>query len=94
MKKLNINQNWKFKDVVENLRALRIQYENILRSFTYFQLNEIVEFKRHTRNAFYSLNFETWKKDKIWNYMNHYEFLYVLQGIVKRDYERGAKKWK
>lgn len=91
--RLEINQNWKFKDVVENLRALRTQYEDILRSFTYFQLNEIVEFKRNTRNAFYSLNFETWKKDKIWNYMNRFEYFFILQEIVKRE-EGRKKSWK
>ncbi len=84
MKDLNINPNWAFKEVVANLKALRDQYEGTLRFFSYLDLHEKVEFKRRTRNAFYSLNFEEWKKDRLWDYMNHYEFYYVLQGIAKR----------
>lgn len=84
MKELNINQNWTFKEVVDNLKSLRTDYEGILATFSYFDLHDKVLFLKNTRDKFYSLNLQEWEKDKIWDYMNGFEFLYVLKGIVKR----------
>lgn len=84
MKELNINQNWTFKEVVDNLKSLRTDYEGILATFSYFNTHEKVEFRRKTRDKFYSLNLQEWEKDKIWSYMNGFEFLYVLKDIAKR----------
>lgn len=84
MYNLEINPNWTFQETVEHLETLKSQYEEILASFSYFQLKQSVEFAKNTRSKFYSLSFEEWKKDKIWNYMNGFEFLYVLKGIVSR----------
>lgn len=84
MKELNINQNWTFKEVVNNLKSLRTDYEGILATFSYFDLHEKVLFLKNTRDSFYSLNLQEWEKDKIWDYMNGFEFLYVLKDIAKR----------
>lgn len=84
MYNLEINPNWNFKEVVEHLKALKCEYEDILRFFHYYDLHEQVEFKRRTRDAFYALNLEEWEKDKIWDYMNGFEFHCVLRGIASR----------
>lgn len=84
MKELYINPEWNFKETVDNLKTLKSEYEGLLASFYYFDLKEVIELKRKTRDAFYSLKFEEWKKDKIWNYMNGFEFYYVLKGIAGR----------
>ena len=84
MKELNINQNWTFKEVVDNLESLRTDYEGILATFSYFDLHEKVLFLKNTRDSFYSLNLQDWEKDKIWSYMNGFEFLYTLKEIILR----------
>lgn len=84
MEEIYINPDWTFKEAVEHLKTLKAHYKGNLASFLYFQLKEKVEFKRKIRNAIYSLKMEEWKKDKIWNYMNDYEFYYVLKGISNR----------
>lgn len=84
MRELWVNPEWTFKEVVNNLKALRDEYKGILASFSCYEIKDKVKFKRNLRNSFYALNFEEWKKDKIWNYMNDFEFLYVLKGIVNR----------
>ena len=84
MYNLEINPNWNFKEVVEHLKALKCEYEDILRFFHYYDLHAQVEFKRNTRNKFYALKLQEWEKDKIWNYMNGFEYLSVLKGIVGR----------
>lgn len=82
---LKINPNWTFKDIVNEIKALKLEYEGVLTSFYYFDLHEVVVFKRKTRNAIYSLNFPEWKKDKLWNYMNGFEFFSSLRGIAERE---------
>ena len=81
MQELYINPDWTFKETLDHLEAIRSQFEEILSSFSYFQLHEKVEFVRNLRNSFYELKFEEWKIDKIWNYMNGFEFMYVLRSL-------------
>lgn len=81
---LEINPSWTFKETVAHLKTLREQYEGILSSFYYLELPRLVEFKRNVRNSFYALNIEEYEKDKIWNYMNHFEYYYVLKGMADR----------
>ena len=78
---MEINQDWNFKEIVSVLKSLKEQYWEKVRSFSYFDLHEKVVFKRNFRDNIYKLNFEEWKKDKIWDYINNYEFLYVLKRL-------------
>lgn len=78
---MEINQNWNFKEIVGVLKSLKEQYWEKVRSFSYFDLHEKVVYMRKFRNDIYKLNFEEWKKDKIWDYINNYEFLYVLKRL-------------
>lgn len=78
---MEINQDWNFKEIVSVLKSLKEQYWEKARSFSYFDLHEKVVFKRNFRDDIYKLNFEEWKKDKIWDYINNYEFLYVLKRL-------------
>lgn len=88
LKYLDINPNWTFKETVDNLKTLKNDYNIALASFSYFTSKERIAFLKTTRDSFYALKFERWKKDKIWDYMNGFEFLYVLNGIVKRSERR------
>lgn len=85
MKEIVINPQWTFGEIVNNIKEIRDEYYAVLSSLSYFDLHTEVEFKRRTRNAFYSLHIPEWQIDKLWNYMNHYEFYYVLKGIANRQ---------
>lgn len=78
---MEINQNWNFKEIVSVLKSLKEQYWEKVRSFSYFDLHEKVVYMRNFRDEIYKLDFEEWKKDKIWDYINNYEFLYVLKRL-------------
>lgn len=80
----NIDPNWTFKQTVSNIGALRTQYKGILCSFSYFKLHDKVKAIRDFRNAIYSLNFEEWKKDRIWDCLNGDEVIYILEEIARR----------
>ena len=78
---LYIDPNWNYKQTIENIRALRNQYNDILCSFSYFNLHDKVLFTYEIKQLIYSLNFETWRKDRIWEYMNHDIPLTILQNL-------------
>ena len=78
---MEINQNWNFKEIVSVLKSLKEQYWEKVRSFSYFDLHEKVVYMRNFRDEIYKLDFEEWRKDKIWEYINNYEFLYVLKRL-------------
>ena len=78
---LYIDPNWNYKQILSNLKTLRHDYEGVLASFSYFQLHDKVLFTYEIKTAIYSLNFETWRKDRIWEYMNHDIPLTILQNL-------------
>lgn len=78
---MEINQDWNFKELVNVLKSLKEQYWEKVRSFSYFDLHEKVVYMRKFRDDIYKLDFEEWKKDKVWEYINNYEFLYVLKRL-------------
>lgn len=71
MDRIYVNENWTFKECIRKVRTLKTQYQGVLMSF-YFLKNPQQEerFIRETRKEIYSLQFDEWKKDKIWEYMN------------------------
>lgn len=78
---IEINPNWTYKQILDNLKALRHDYEGVLASFSYFNLHDRVLFNYKFKQSIYSLNFETWKKDRIWEYLNHDIPLTILQNL-------------
>ena len=69
---LYIDPNWTFREVFSNIRALKQIYKDTLRSFSYFDMKKVVDFKYSTRDKFYSLNIEEWQADRLWEYMNDF----------------------
>ena len=84
MEKLFIDPSWTFNQAVEHLEALRLQYEEVLASFLWWQLKERNTFIRGTRNSFYALNLLEWQIDRMWNYMNGFDFLSSIKECAKR----------
>lgn len=81
MGQLIINPNWNYKEILKNLKTLRHEYQNVLASFSYFQLHEKVLFVYEIKQSIYSLPFETWRKDRIWEYLNHDIDYTILQNL-------------
>ena len=77
-----MNQSMTFRQIVTNIREIRREYEDTLRLF--YDIKKEIEYKRKTRNKFYSLNIEEWQKDMLWSYMNDYVELITLQEISLR----------
>lgn len=81
-----VNPNWTFRELVSNAKSLKQQYCFCLDFFSYDYTYEELKYKnsiiRETKRKIYDLNMEEWKKDRVWEYMNGYEFLSTLKVIV------------
>jgi len=67
---LFIDYSWNYKETIVHLQALKSQYEEILASFSLWELKERNDFIRHARSQIYSLSILEWQKDRIWNCLN------------------------
>lgn len=79
-----IDENWDFKEIVENAKMLKEKYNIFLTSFYFFEIKERNNYIKNVKNKIYNLNIICWKRDKIWNYLNgdlEYEELVKLKDI-------------
>ena len=65
-----INPTWNYNQIVANIKTLRLQYEEVLASFSY--IRDRNNFIKQTRDNLYTINLEEFEKDRIWEYMNGY----------------------
>lgn len=82
MSDIYINPNWTFKETIENVEVIKSQMGDIIASFWYFDLKKEVNFIRNLKKQIYSLKFEEWKRDKIWEYINGYEYYEELVKFI------------
>lgn len=67
---LQIDTNWKFKQIIINLETIKDEFLGKLSSFSYFKLHDKVLFLKGIKEQIYSLNIENWQCSKIWEYLN------------------------
>ena len=79
---VEFNKDWTYKEVVDNIEALKSQVWGIIASFSCFDLKKEVEFKRKLRDAIYSLNFEIWRRERILEFIYNDIDLDVLKKII------------
>ena len=89
---LGISPTWSFKEIVENIKAIKLQYEEVLLSFSNYQIKEQTQFRKEARDSVYALNMQEWKKDKVWEYMNDFLIIEVLEDICEREQKNGNKR--
>ena len=67
---MHINSSWNYKDIIANIRTLKLSYLERLTSF--FYVTQQNKFVKATRDSLYALHIEEFQKDRIWEYMNGY----------------------
>lgn len=82
MKEIEINVNWSFKEVVQNIEVIKSQVWDIIASFSCFDLKKEVDFKRRLKRTIYAFKFEEWKKDKIIEYIYDDVELSALKRLI------------
>lgn len=71
MNKLDLKQNWKFKDVADNIEVLVSQFNGILASFSVYERKEKIKALRELKTQVYCYNnILYWQKDRLWEVLN------------------------
>lgn len=80
---LIIDYNWTFKQVVDNIEALKQDYLSFLDAFFRVKTSQPKLRIRDYRNAIFNLKIEYWQKERIWEVLNDDFSIEELQRIVK-----------
>lgn len=81
---IGISPTWTFKEVVNNIKTIKLQYEEVLSSFSNWETKEKTDYQREVRDSIYSLNIERYQKERTWEYMNDCLDFIVLEQICER----------
>lgn len=72
MQELVIDAKSSFRDVKEQIEALKAQYMGILASFSYFEKKEKILFIKQTKQKISELeNVLNWQKERTWEAINN-----------------------
>ena len=77
-----IKPSWTFKEIVENIEVIKTQAREIIASFSYFERKQTIIFMKKLRDSIYSLNFETWRCDRIVEYIYDDIDLETLKNLI------------
>ena len=68
---MEINSNWSFKYIQDNIEAIKSEYEGILLSFFWNELKEKCRFTHDIRTQVFNLNkIQYWQRERLWEVMN------------------------
>lgn len=82
MEECLINQNWSFKEVVENIEVIKSCTRDIIASFSYFERKQAIVFMKQLRDSIYSLHFETWRCDRLVEFIYDDIDLETLKNLI------------
>ena len=60
-----IDPNSTFKEIVDNIEAIKSHVRDTIASFSSFDIKKQLQFQRELRKQIYVLNFELWKRERI-----------------------------
>lgn len=67
---MKIDLNWSYKEAIEHAEAIKSYYKDTLASFLWYEYDKRGPFIDDLKHQIYSLKFEEWRRDKIWEYLN------------------------
>jgi len=84
---IGLDSNWKFKNIQDNIEAVKTQYEDILSSFSYFEMKKRGNVLHKMRQEVFKFdNIEYWQRERLWE---------VLNGDFEIEkFRRLCRKWK
>lgn len=66
-----LGSDWKFKDVQDNIEALKSQYDGVLMLFLWFQTKERTKVIHETKVQIFSYeNIQYWQRERLWEVLN------------------------
>ena len=93
MFEIKIDKNWTFKECVENIEAVKSQFEEIIASFSCLQQHEQTLFMREFKRQIYELKFSAKRHDSILEYIyGDIEYQKLLDMLGGNKNGQGTKK--
>jgi hypothetical protein len=68
---VKLDENWTFKDIKNNIEALKNQYVGLLASFSYFekkQRNMVIQ--KSKANIMNFRKIQIWQRERLWEVLN------------------------
>lgn len=66
-----LGSNWKFKDVQDNIEALKSQYDGVLVLFSWFQTKQKTKIIHDTKVQIFNYeNIQYWQRERLWEVLN------------------------
>ncbi len=67
-----LNPDWKFKNIQENISAIKTQYDGILLPFLYFQVKSKTRVIHEIRQEVFTFNnIQYWQRERLWEVLNN-----------------------
>ena len=71
MSGLSLQENWKFKDIKENIEALVTEFEGLLSPFSYFELKKRGYILHQIKEQVFNYaNIQYWQRERLWETLN------------------------
>lgn len=71
MSGLSLQENWKFKDVKDNIEALVSEFEDLLSSFLWYETKERGKLLHYMKvQVFNYTNILYWQRERLWETLN------------------------
>ena len=71
MSGLSLQENWKFKDIKDNIEALVSEFEGLLSPFSYFELKKRgILLHKLKEQVFKCNNIQYWQRERLWETLN------------------------
>ena len=68
---IELDNNWKFKDIQDNIEAIKAQYEDILSSFLCYEIKERWMALHNMRKKVFGYeNIQYWQRERLWEVLN------------------------
>lgn len=67
-----LNSDWKFKNIQENISAIKTQYNGLLLPFLYFQVKSKTRVIHEIRQEVFGFNnIQYWQRERLWEVLNN-----------------------
>lgn len=71
MRGLSLQENWKFKDIKDNIEALVTEFEGLLSPFLYFELKKRGTLLHKLKEQVFNYNnIQYWQRERLWETLN------------------------
>lgn len=67
-----LESSWRFKDIKDNIEAVKVKYDGLLLPFLYFQVKSKTRVIHEIRQEVFGFNnIQYWQRERLWEVLNN-----------------------